>query len=45
MKSGISNLKELMDHFAEQEDDYVESKNWTLKLTLKDGYITKIEKG
>ena len=49
VKSGISNLKDLMDYFAEEKEEDssydVEDEEWTLKLTLKDGYITKIEKG
>ena len=49
VKSGISNMKELMDYFKEEvEEDSsynVEDEEWTLKLTLKDGYITKVEKG
>lgn len=49
VKSGVSNMKELMDYFKEEvEEDSsydVEDEEWTLKLTLKDGYITKVEKG
>ncbi|MBR3910596.1 MAG: hypothetical protein IKJ54_04795, partial [Anaerotignum sp.] len=49
VKSGVSNMKELMDYFKEEvEEDSsydVDDEEWTLKLTLKDGYITKVEKG
>lgn len=50
LKSGISNMKDLIDYFkdeAEENEDYdvEEDEGWTLKLTLKNGYITKVEKG
>lgn len=51
LKSSISNLDDLIDYLkdetakAKEDGDsyYVEDEKWTLKLTLKDGYITSIE--